>query len=1057
MTTPFDAYLPKIQADYKGGKATEHTYRSTLENLLESLHDHVEASNDPKHIQCGAPDFVVERRKVILGYVETKDVGEDLDKIEKSDQLKRYRESLNNLILTDYLEFRWYVNGERRMKARVATLGKGKKLQSDAAGIEQATTLFKGFYTTDAPIATTPKDLAQRMAAMTKMVRDLIVGALHEEAETGIFHQQLRAFQHHLLPNLTPGEFADIYAQTMAYGLFAARINAPTGKPFDRAQAYLYLPQANPFLRRLFLDVGEELDDTVIAPFLDDLATLLRRAEMDEILKDFGRRTRTEDPVVHFYQTFLAAYDPKLRESRGVYYTPEPAVHFIVNSIDALLRREFNRPLGLADPEVFVLDPATGTATFIYALIQSVYRTLEARGQLGTWPDYVRDHLLKRLFGFELLMAPYTIAHLKLSLLLNDLGYTFGKHERLGVFLTNTLEEAVTHREVLPGLNGYLSEEGNAAATVKKYNPIMVVLGNPPYSYKSINNSVWIIKLVRDYYHVDGKPLGERNPKGLRDDFVKFIRYAEWRIEQNGYGVVGYITNHSYLDNPTSRGMRQHLLHTFDALYVLDLHGYITKEETAPDGGKDENVFDIQQGVAILLAVKFPRRDNAPRVPQLARMYHAHLYGLREAKYAYLTEQNVTTVKWAELQPNSPFYFFVPQNESLRAEYESGWKITEVMRANSVGIVTSRDDLAVHMSLQSAKKTIKQFASLPIEDARHTFDLGVDSRDWQVALAQADLRSTHLADKHFVEMYYRPFDIRFTYYTGHSRGFHSMPRPAIMQQMAFDNIALLTSRLTKGELFAHVQVTTCISEKIAMSPKTSNNSFHFPLYLYSSPMNESGQMRLQTEVTREPNLAPGFIKDLSDRLALPFDPNDAATHTNVTQNAFTPEDVFHYIYAIFHSPIYRTRYAEFLKIDFPRVPLTSNRKLFFKLADLGTELVDLHLLRAPALNNFITTYPVKGSNEVVKVRYAPSPEHRGRAGVGAVHINDTQYFGNVPDAVWNFKVGGYQVCDKWLKDRKGRTLSSDDINHYQRIVVALHETMRLMKEIDQAIPAWPVE
>jgi len=348
MANIFEAYLKKIEADLKGGKATEHTYRPALEMLLESLADGIDAANDPKHIACGAPDFIVERRKVPLGYVETKALGADLDKAEKSDQLKRYRQALNNLILTDYLEFRWYVNGQHQLTARLAEIVEDKKLLHHPEGIATTEQLFKAFYQTEVPIIDTPRDLAERMAQIAKLIRELTFNTLQAEGESaGALHKQFKTFQDYLLPNLKPGEFADIYAQTMAYGLFAARVSAPLNVLFNRSSAYQHL-SANRFLRKLFLDVGEELESTPIAPFLDDLASLLAHADLAAILKDFGKRTRTEDPVVHFYETFLAAYDPKLRESRGVYYTPEPAVQFIVNSVDWLLRNRFDRPLGVS-------------------------------------------------------------------------------------------------------------------------------------------------------------------------------------------------------------------------------------------------------------------------------------------------------------------------------------------------------------------------------------------------------------------------------------------------------------------------------------------------------------------------------------------------------------------------------------------------------------------------------------------------------------------------------------------------------------------------------------
>jgi hypothetical protein len=570
MTNPFEIYLDSLEDHWRGGKATEHTCRSSLETLIKSLASGIKASNDPKHIACGAPDFIVERgaHSVPLGYVETTNIGADLEKVEKTDQLKRHKESLNNLILTDYLEFRWYVSGQPKLTTRIATIGKGKKLQPDLEGIALTQKLVAAFFETEVPTVGAPQDLAKRMARIAQFVRELIVKSLTADidAEHDALDRQHLAFREHLLPTLKAEEFADIYAQTMAYGLFAAKLSAPAPVAFSRAVAYQYLA-ANRFLRRLFLDVGEELDGTPIAPHLDDLAALLAHADIPNILKDFGKRTRAEDSVAHFYETFLATYDPHLRKSRGVYYTPEPAVQFIVHSVNWLLQTRFERPLGLAAPDVNVLDPATGTSTFLYFVIRTIYENLLARGQAGQWPAYVHADLLPRLHGFELLIAPYVIAHLKLSLLLRELGYALGKTDRIKVFLTNALDEGVIREETLGDLGSYITHEANDAAQVKKHTPIMVVLGNPPYSGHSANASKtaeghlnFIGQLVRDYYFVDGGPLSERNPKWLQDDYVKFIRLAQWRIQQTGHGIAAFITNHGYLDNPTFRGMRLHLL-----------------------------------------------------------------------------------------------------------------------------------------------------------------------------------------------------------------------------------------------------------------------------------------------------------------------------------------------------------------------------------------------------------------------------------------------------------------------------------------------------------------
>jgi hypothetical protein len=701
-TSAFETYLAKVEADYRHGIATEHTYRSTLEALIETLLPGTDASNDPKHIDCGAPDFIVEKGKVPLGYVETKDIGVDLDKIEKTDQMRRYLKALNNLILTDYLEFRWYVNGERKRKARIAEIGKNNRLMVNPQAATVIEQLFRDFYATEAPTVSTPKELASRLAGVTHFIRDQIIAALTsgDAALQKALADRYSAFRELLLPALKPEEFADLYAQAMTYGLFAAKLSAPEGEHFTLTGAYQYL-FGNKFLRRLFSDVSEELDEIdIIRPYLQDIVSLLNRADFASILKDFGRRTKTEDPVVHFYETFLAAYDPKLRQSRGVYYTPEPVVQFIVHSVDRLLKTRFGKPWGLAEASVKVLDPATGTGTFLYYVIQQVYEEVVMnRQQAGQWPQKSKE-LLARLFGFELLIAPYVVSHLKLGLLLKTLGAPLaGRDERLHVYLTNTLEEGVTRAEQLAGLGHYIAEEASDAAFVKKQQDIMVVLGNPPYSGHSANASVdaqgqpnFIGKLLREYYFVDGAPLGERNPKWLQDDYVKFIRFGEWRIDRTGHGILAFITNHGYLDNPTFRGMRQHLMQTFDEIYVLDLHGNSKKKERTPEGGKDENVFDIQQGVAILLAVKNPDPKGLQRpLGSQATVHHASLWGLRETKYAALRDASLNDIAWAELQPNKPFYLFTPQDIGIRNEYEEGWKLTDIFTASSVGVVTGQD------------------------------------------------------------------------------------------------------------------------------------------------------------------------------------------------------------------------------------------------------------------------------------------------------------------------------------------------------------------------------
>lgn len=657
----FTTYLKAIRKNLADGNATEHTHRPALKMLLESATGSITATNEPRQIDCGAPDFVVKRRQRILGYIECKDIGVNLDQTEKTDQLKRYFRGLGNLILTDYLEFRWYVDGSRRAEARLGRVDRTGKIELLKDGPAEVGQLMSDFLA-HAPLPISrPKDLAVRMSRLTHMIRDIIIETFANSEASDLLKDLREALAKVLIPDIAQeektAEFADMFAQTLAYGLFAARCNHPAGKPFVRLGAAGEIPKTNPFLRHLFETItGADLDDEPYAPVVDDLVQLLDDADIHAVLADFGKRTRRQDPVVHFYETFLAEYDPALREARGVYYTPEPVVGYIVRSVDHLLKDRFGCPGGLADeatvtyerqgetdstgkrttvtetaPRVLILDPACGTGTFLYTVVDHIREQFMSAGNAGLWNGYVRKHLLPRLFGFELLMAPYAVAHFKLAMQLagydlsdaqrKNWAYDFAGDERLGVYLTNTLEEAEKKIETLYGPLRALSDEATAAAEIKRDMPIMVVMGNPPYSGHSANKGQWIKQLLKgtdtltgksteNYFFCDGEPLGERNPKWLNDDYVKFIRWAQWRIERTGAGILAMITNHAYMDNPTFRGMRQSLMNTFDEIHIMDLHGSTKKKEVCPDGSKDDNVFDIQQGVAIMLMVKLPEKEK---------------------------------------------------------------------------------------------------------------------------------------------------------------------------------------------------------------------------------------------------------------------------------------------------------------------------------------------------------------------------------------------------------------------------------------------------------------
>ncbi len=997
-------YLAEVQEKYQTGIAREHAYRPALQTLLESAGEGINAVNDAARSEIGMPDFVVMSAEgnTPIGIVEAKDIGDQLNRTERSAQMRRYM-AHGNVILTDYLEFRWYINGEARETVRIAKASQGK-IERIPKAYANLTKMLRRFASEAGPSINSARELARRLAGIAQEIAYYIEKDLDSEDPDKNLLEQKGAFEETLLPNLSHKEFADMYAQTFAYGLFAARVNHrgdPAG--FDLRGAAADIPQTNPFLRHLFyhssFGLGKRLDW-----MMQSLVNVLRRADMDDILADFGKRTQQTDPVVHFYETFLGAYNPALREQRGVYYTPEPVVKYIVRGVDHILKSQFQRPRGLADEKTLILDPAVGTGTFLYFVIERIKEAFVS--QRGLWKSYVQRHLLTRLFGFELLMAPYTVAHMNLSLQLKEADYEFKEGERLGIYLTNSLEEATKEGYSTP-FAAFIKEEANQASAIKRDKPIMVVLGNPPYSYDSANKGAWISEQIRDYYFVDGKPLGERNPKGLQDDYVKFIRFGQWRIEKTGRGVLAFITNHGYLDNVTFRGMRQSLLKTFTDIYIVNLHGDTRKSATTPEGNKDENVFDIMQGVAIIFLVKLESSEETNMI------HYCDLMGRRSHKHKFLNLNDLESTQWKQIKPSFPYYLFKPVDLEHEDAYHKYIAVTQCFNERSMAITIQ-----------------KEFVSFS--------NNGLDS------------------------IQYRIFDER---YIDYGLDEISRPRYEIMQHLhKLDNIALVTLRRPRDERTGNFWVTNDITDKSVISSK--DNAYVFPLYLYQNPQNDVPNLRKKqprmvdaeeadyfefNEQGRRPNLSQAFVRQMEAKLGLPFITEGGAFVDDDAPQCFGPEDVFYYAYAIFHSPTYRQRYAEFLKIDFPRLPLTSDVGLFGALVKFGAELVSLHLMKSPRLSEYMTTYNVDGDNIIAR-GYPQYDEKKER-----VYLNKKQYFGGAPPAVWEFHIGGYQALHKWLKDRRGRELSYDDLNHVQRMVVALAETVRIMAAIDAAIPQFPID
>jgi len=1033
-----DTYINKIASITKRGDAREESYYFALAALLEEFSEtkrkkkaHVTVL--PKKTEAGNPDFRVwDGKHSQVGYVEAKPPTVNLDVIETSEQLKRYISTFPNLILTNFYEFRLYRNGQRVAHVLLARpyIPTKLKIIPPAEHTAEFLALLERFFQFSLPTKFSAESLAKELATRTRFLRDQVIKEeLRETSSAGAkkilgFYE---AFQKHLIFNLKPDEFADLYAQTITYGLFAARTRA--NGAFNRILAYNLIPKTIGILRDIFhfisFDPPEQLQATV-----DDIAEVLAVADVRNILHQYFKEGKGSDPIFHFYETFLAEYNPQERERRGVYYTPEPVVSYIVRSLNTLLKERFGRQDGFATQSVTVLDPAGGTLTFLAEAAKLAVEEFVSKYGEGSKAKFIEDHILNHFFAFELMMAPYAAGHLKMGYLLEELGHKLSGDERFQFYLTNTLEMEELAQTSLPGMAS-LSEESHLAGKVKRERPILVILGNPPYSGHSANKGDWIKDQIENYKRVDGKPLGEKNPKWLQDDYVKFIRFAQWKIDQIGEGVLGFITNHGYLDNPTFRGMRQSLMNSFDEIYILDLHGNSLKKEKAPDGSKDENVFDIQQGVAIGLFVK--RKQSAPR----KTLRHSEIWGNREQKYQWLKKHELKKTDWSRLKPVSPFYLFVPRDERLNKRFQSYPGIPAIFPVNSVGIVTARDHLTIHWTSHQVWTTVLNFASLDPELARQAYRLGNDVRDWKVKLAQEDLKKSGPTKENIVPILYRPFDIRYTYYTGNSKGFHCMPRGEVMRHMLQPNLAIISPRRVETAIpWAHVFLSSHLVEHVAVSLKTID--YCFPLYLYEeSGSGGSGRRgrfsRYQPMFVFEPPVGYSIRHaNISSNLPMSL--------SNAYKKQPTPEEIFHYIYAVLYSNAYRKKYAEFLKTDFPRVPFTKDHKLFHKLAEKGEELIELHLLKSRKLVKPIARCEGPGDLRVVKVTYDRNKTR--------VHINPEKWFAGVPPEVWEYHIGGYQVSEKWLKDRKGRQLSSEEVSHYARVVTAIAETITIQRSLD---------
>jgi len=1064
-TESLKLYIDELNKQYKTGIAREHSYRPALKDLLQSLLPNMVVTNEPAHFECGAPDYIIQREKDYLPvfFVEAKDVNDnDLDGRNKNghkEQFDRYKQALDYIIFTDYLDFHLYEHGEFVDSVRIAEI-KDDMIVDLAEAEDKFLSMILHLGTSAIQRITSAPRLAKLMAGKARLLANILEAVIvydekHDTSDDNsiddpfyipdeeIFQiglsEQMETFRRVLLHDITPQSFADVYAQTIVYGLFAARLNGKTSENFSRLEALSLIPKTNAFLRNLFLQlVGLDIDPR-IEWIIDDLVTTFGAADMQKILKGYRAEQYQRDPMVHFYEDFLAEYNPNLRKARGVWYTPRPVVQFIVKTVDEILKKEFGLQEGLADYSkvprtismeqtsdngngqiesiikdlyrVQILDPAMGTGTFLSEIVSQIYAKF--KGQEGTWNSYVNTHLLPRLYGFEIMMAPYTIAHMNLHMQLYEQnGHPQNFKTNLRLMLTNSLEEG---KNDISSLFAYwLSQESKRANRIKRLCPVMVMIGNPPYSVSSQNKSKWITNLLADYK----KNLNEKNIQPLSDDYIKFIRMGQFYIEKTGEGVLAFICNNGFTDGVIHRQMRHELLTAFDKIYILDLHGNTRKRETAPNGAKDENVFDIMQGVSINIFVKKEEKSD-----NLAQVFHYDLYGNRGDKYTFLQNNDIHSVLWQQINPEAPQYFFVPKDFASQEEYEKGVAVKDLFCISNAGLKTERDSLNIHFSDDKRLSVLKDFKELERTKLVEKYNTK-DSRDWKVLLAQNDLKShTILATK----ISYRPLDTRYINYTGKTKGIMGYPRFDIMFHMIRPNVSLCLVRNNRRYEETYF-ISNGISDKSYLS--SNDDITVFPLYAYKENMGAEERI-------------VNFNKDLYEKIAtglnyLPcYDDNVLIDPTPEYNGVLYPQDLFDYIYAVLYSPSYRERYKEFLKIDFPRIPYPTDWEKYRDLVEKGEELRQLHLMEDLPSKTGIS-FPAAGTLQVDCYRWEQN----------RVYINSEQYFEGVPESAWNFYIGGYQPAQKWLKDRKGMTLSFEDVKHYQRIIYVLQQTERIMQEID---------
>lgn len=1045
------SYTKAVNKKYSSGEASELTYRTPLENFLYDIFDgKYDIMGEKKLMLCGKPDIAIVKDRVTIAVFETKDIGKgDLDgKGKNQEQFDRYKQAINHIVFTDYIDFHFYENGELKETICIGSQKKDK-IEFDQIKIEELIASIRKFVPNGAPEIRSTKLLADLMARKAKLMCETITQVLNDNTinddAKGLLISTYNEIKDGLIQGIDIKGFAKIYSQTVAYGLFAARLNDTTPNDFSRAEAAELIPKTNRLLRGIFNNLAGNNIHENISWIVDDLVNMFSKTELMKMFEKEIKKDR--DPLVHFYEDFLTAFDPEDKKNRGVWYTPIEIVRFIVKSVDVLLRNKMDVVDGLANselvpnrtvegnelvPKVQTLDPATGTGTFLAEVINLVSEEYGNGSML--WQKFVHENLLKRLYGFEIQMASYTVAHIKVDMVLRRTKYKIKDSDHFGICLTDSLRRNIGKGDSNTGY--WISREQEEANRIKAQCPIMVMIGNPPYNGESKNKGKEIEKLVSAYKLEPGRnDLTIPDAKWVNNDYVKFIGLAQQFIHENNGGIIGYINANSYLESLTFRGMRYQLLKEFDEIYIINLHGDSKTRETSLRGEKEENVFQIQPGVCINLFVKKQLAEDEVRADDhMAEVYYTDVYGSRKNKLALLNENDVSTLNFRKVELNTPMYFFVPIDFSYEEEFYDGFSPDELFTIGGVGICSKRDKIAFQKTEEQIRKVICDFSEMSEKELKEKYDIRTESRDQKVLYAQNNVKSFGMKTQYFKKALYRPFDFQYTYFTNKSKGFLAYPVYDIMRHLIHEdakkNLALIL--WPAGKDVGNMQWNLVFAaDTIVDIHVFYRGAYVYPLYVNTKKETSYGDSSSQEFGDEKDCIVP----NLNERIMRVIEMNLGERPS--------PEDLFDYIYAVLYSPWYRERYKEFLKRDFPHIPYPKDTTTFEKLVVIGKKLRELHLMKDCSKWNARHRFPCIGEG-------SDTLEYR-RWENEKIYFNDTQYFDNVPKNVWDFYIGGYQVADKWLKDRINTDISYNEIVHYQNILYSIENTIGLMKEIDEIL------